>query len=76
MDEQLVDTVMQAIRAYVRARPDCADTIEGIHAWWVPWPDQPEPLSVTRLALERLEAEGVLERRHVGRRELWRARRE
>ncbi|GAA5784792.1 hypothetical protein GCM10007860_17180 [Chitiniphilus shinanonensis] len=66
---------MKAIRDYLRTRPDSADTVEGIHEWWIRWPGEPEPLAVTREALERLQAAGEVERRLIGKRELWRARR-
>ncbi|TJZ75495.1 hypothetical protein [Chitiniphilus eburneus] len=76
MDELLIETAMKAIRDYLRTRPDAADTVEGIHEWWITWPGEAEPLTITRAALERLEAGGELERRRIGKRELWRARRE
>ncbi|WP_222846709.1 hypothetical protein [Chitinolyticbacter meiyuanensis] len=73
MDDALIDYVAQAICRYLQQRPASADTLEGVHAWWIEWPDLPEAPAVTLAALERLEQQGVVERRHIGNRELWRA---
>ncbi|HSC79330.1 MAG TPA: hypothetical protein VLC08_03160 [Chitinolyticbacter sp.] len=71
--ESLIDYAATAISDYLRQRPASADTLEGIHAWWIDWGGPPEAVSVTQAALERLEADGVIERRYIGNRELWRA---
>jgi hypothetical protein len=75
MDETSTSAVLTAIRSYLAARPESADTLEGIHQWWINWPGLPESMAVTAAALDQLEAAGVVERLQVGNRELWRRRR-
>jgi hypothetical protein len=72
MDEQLVDFAETAIREFLAVRQDSADTLEGIHRWWICWPDLAESPVVTQIALERLESAGELERFKVGNSILWR----
>ncbi len=72
MDFQLVETVAAAILAYVRCRPQSADTVQGIHAWWIDWHGRIESPEVTEGALEHLERQGLMERVSIGNRLLWR----
>ena len=72
MDEQLVVFAENAIRVYLAERPDSADTVEGIHRWWILWPGLPESPVVTQIALERLETTGEMEPVDVGNQVLWR----
>ena len=58
--------------AYLNARPASADTLEGIHRWWIRWPGLEEPMTITEAALIRLQARGLLEPCRVGTRILWR----
>ncbi|WP_139798574.1 hypothetical protein [Andreprevotia lacus] len=74
-DDELVSTIAGHIRQYLAARPQSADTLEGIHQWWINWPTAPESPSVTLAALQQLEQAGVVMRVHVGGRDLWRAAR-
>jgi hypothetical protein len=74
MHDSLLAEVETAIREYLRERPDSADTLEGIHRWWIRWPDRPESPALTEIALERLEADGLLERFRVGDNVVWRRR--
>ncbi len=67
--------VAKALRAYLRAHPQAADTLEGIREGWLPPGDAPGRDEVSR-ALEKLVAQGQLEK-HIspdGRR-LYRKRR-
>jgi hypothetical protein len=75
MHDSLLAEVETAIRDYLRERPGSADTLEGIHRWWIRWPERPESQAVTEIALERLEAEGLVERFRVGSNVVWRRRR-
>lgn len=75
MDRGLIEFAKDAIRGYLRERPGVADTLEGIHRWWIHWPAHPESQVVTEVALEQLEAEGVLERFRIGDSIVWRGRR-
>ncbi|KAF0815282.1 hypothetical protein IGB42_00363 [Andreprevotia sp. IGB-42] len=75
MEKQLVTHTAALIQRYIASRPDAADTIEGIHLWWIDWPQSPEQPAVTLAALEQLEAADLMERVQIGGRELWRAKR-
>jgi len=74
MEEELILFVMGEIRNYLKARPDSADTLEGIHSWWIRWPDIAESPIITAAALQRLEEQGFLEQKKIGSRALWRLR--
>lgn len=74
MDDALIAFAANAIREYLRQRPESADTLEGVHNWWIRWPGIPESPAVTGIALERLEASGEVERVRIGGRMLWRRR--
>ncbi|HVK96120.1 MAG TPA: hypothetical protein VM571_15495 [Noviherbaspirillum sp.] len=76
MDEKLVLDVMAEIRDYLAARPDSADTLEGIHQYWLLWPNGQEAPAVTQAALDLLLEAGVVECVRYGGRVLWRRRRE
>lgn len=72
MDESLIKFAMDAIEGYLQKYPDSADTVEGIHQWWIRWPNFPESISITLTALEHLEQAGTVERRKIGKRKIWR----
>lgn len=72
MDEQSIQFAMQAIVLHLRQHPQSADTLEGVHLWWVHWPDIQESILVTAEALYRLRAAQQVESRTIGERELWR----
>lgn len=74
MDRGLIEFAKRAIRDVLRERPDAADTLEGIHLWWIRWPSHPESRVVTEIALEQLEAEGELSRFRIGNSVVWRRR--
>lgn len=76
IDEHTVLFAEAAIREFIAQRPDSADTLEGIHRWWIRWPDLPESPVITTIALERLEAAGMLERYLIGNSVLWRRARQ
>ena len=52
--------------------PESADTVEGIHQWWIEWPGIAESISITSIALKQLEQTGQIERRSIGNQEIWR----
>jgi len=72
MDDRLLAFAENAIRDYLRERPDSADTLEGIHRWWIRWPTMPESQVLTEIALERLEVAGEVERFRIGDSVVWR----
>lgn len=73
--DNTIEYAMAAIRQFLRERPDSADTLQGIHAWWIRWPGLEESVLVTQTALERLEAEGEVEQLKVGSSIIWRRKR-
>jgi len=75
MNNHAIDFAKNAIQQFLADRPDSADTLDGIHAWWIRWPELPEHINVTLAALEQLEALGIMETAVVGQRTIWRKRR-
>lgn len=71
MDEALLLYAKGEIARYVAARPGCADTVEGVHQWWISWPGA-AAVAVTLAALQQLQCDGVVQGLRVGDRELWR----
>lgn len=67
-----VEHAMVAIRAFLRARPDSADTVTGIQRWWISWPGFAGSADDTQTALERLETLGEVERFKIGSSIIWR----
>ena len=69
-----IELAMQLVLAHLARHPSAADTLEGIAQWWL-GPDDPAiPHAVLQVALERLEAQGVLQCRRLARnRVLWSA---
>jgi hypothetical protein len=58
-----VDRTLVEIRRYLAAHPDAADTVGGIMDWWLhEEPEAAGSLADVEWALERLEAEGEVER--------------
>ena len=55
-----VCAIAAAIRRYVIAHPEAADTLEGIHRWWLLPTLHEESVVSVEQAVERLVAEGVL----------------
>ncbi|WP_414445182.1 hypothetical protein [Burkholderia sp. 22PA0106] len=76
MNDELVRHVADRIARYLEACPAAADTIEGVHRFWIDAHDAQESIDVTLAALESLRARGVVARVAIGNRTLWRVRRE
>ena len=74
MDDKLIQAAANAIEHYLTTRPAAADTLEGIHSYWIDWPGVPEPLTVTEAALMQLQRAGFVESKMVGNRLVWRRR--
>ena len=72
MNPQLVLHTAALIQRYLATRPEAADTLEGIHLWWIDWPQSPEALEVTQAALVHLQSQGIMTSVHIGKRQLWR----
>ena len=72
--DDLPSFAMQEISRYLIQRPDAADTAEGVHHWWIQWPDSAAPMAVTLAALEQLERDGLMQHIRIGSRDIWRRR--
>jgi hypothetical protein len=57
------DEIQREILAHLAAHPDCEDTLEGIAEWWLLERAIERRLREVEGALDRLVAEGLLERR-------------
>ena len=74
MDDKQIERVARQLRAYLTERPRSADTLEGIHHFWLvaEATGTQAPIAATLEALCRLESEGFLERRAIGKTWVWR----
>ncbi|MDN3579020.1 hypothetical protein QWZ03_19820 [Chitinimonas viridis] len=71
-DNERIEAIAASIMRYLGIRPQSADTLEGIHRWWVEWGDQEAPPLLTEKALHMLEASGQLESTQIAGRLIWR----
>lgn len=71
-EEHIIDFAASAIRQYLSEHPASADTLEGIHRWWIRWPGREESSLITLAALERLERLNEVEQIKFGSSVLWR----
>lgn len=72
MEHNIITFAATQIRSHFETRPDAADTVEGIHNWWIQWPGIAEPIMVTQAALETLQQNGEIESINIYNRVLWR----
>jgi len=62
-EPEAVERVLAELRRYLAAHPSATDNAAGIVRWWLHSdPDAAGSLADIERALERLEAEGVVER--------------
>ncbi len=61
-----------AILAYLRERPHSADTLEGVHHFWIDWQAEPPSVQLTQAALEELQHAGEIQAFQVAGRVIWR----
>jgi hypothetical protein len=59
-DADVVRAITEAIRRYVIAHPEAADTLEGIHRWWLPPALHDEPRGRVEQVVAQLVAVGIL----------------
>ncbi|KKB61225.1 hypothetical protein WM40_24430 [Robbsia andropogonis] len=76
MNDALVQNVATQIAHYLQMNPVAADTVEGIHHFWVGAQSAQHSLDVTQAALEYLLARGEVVRIPIGNRILWHAPRD
>lgn len=74
MDDKLIQAAATAIEHYLTQRPAAADTLEGVHSYWIEWQGIPELIAVTEAALTQLQHAGFVECRMAGNRPIWRRR--
>ena len=72
MDTSELEFARTAILAYLHRRPDSADTVEGIHSYWISWPAAAPALSITEAALQSLRHEGQMMSMDIHRQQIWR----
>lgn len=72
MENKLIEHAVHAIQAHLSARPDSADTLEGIHRWWIRQGEQEESIAITEQALLQLEDLGLVESVNIGNHKIWR----
>ena len=59
-DADVVRAIATAIHRYIVLHPDAADSIDGIHHWWLPPSLHGEAPAWVEAAVARLVADGVL----------------
>jgi hypothetical protein len=60
-EAETVRAIACAIHRYVTAYPDAADTLDGIHRWWLAPPLHEEPEAYVEEAVALLVASGTLQ---------------
>jgi hypothetical protein len=64
-----IDLAARLIRAYLSQHPHSADTLDGIHQWWM---NGAVARAAVEAALEQLALDGEIEHIDIGRKRLWR----
>lgn len=65
VDEDAVHAIAAEIRNYLAVHPDAADSVAGIHRWWLPPKFSAEHSSVVEEALDRLVFASLIRARHL-----------
>lgn len=71
-DEALIEAIAARIQRYLCDQPNSADTVEGVHGWWLGGLERDASLDMTEAALALLARRGVVEAVSIGRRRVWR----
>lgn len=72
MNKSRVSLIAKAVSRHLEMYPSSADTLEGIHLWWIDSDSLGASLSDTYQALRLLEKQQLIEHFDLGGRELWR----
>ena len=75
MNDELIEHVAAHIARYLERYPAAADTVEGVHAFWIGAQCAQQSIDVTQAALEYLLEHGAIANVPIGNRVLWRAAR-
>ncbi|KYG65285.1 hypothetical protein AZI87_12070 [Bdellovibrio bacteriovorus] len=70
--DRFVDFAKDQIINHINKIPHDADTVEGIHYYWIDWGGLPEHISITQASLNCLKDHGVMEPFKAGNNILWR----
>jgi hypothetical protein len=73
MNDELIERVAAHISRYLERHPAAADTVEGVHAFWIGAQCAQESIDVTQAALEYMLEQGAIVSVPIGNRVLWRA---
>ncbi|WP_459950833.1 hypothetical protein [Denitratisoma sp. agr-D3] len=71
MDSTFIENLAIAIIDYLQRHPKSADTLSGIHAWWLPSELALQP-QLTEKALDLLVSRGQLESVTIGNNKIYR----
>ncbi len=72
MNNQTLNFALRAIQSRLTQSPNSADTVQGIHNYWIDWSEPVPPVLVTQQALEVLEKNALVEQILAGERVIWR----
>lgn len=70
--DRFVDFAKDQIIIHITKEPNAADTVEGIHYYWIDWGGLPESIFITQASLNCLKDHGVMESFKLGNNILWR----
>ncbi|KYG61241.1 hypothetical protein AZI85_09885 [Bdellovibrio bacteriovorus] len=70
--DRFVDFAKDQIIIHITKEPNAADTVEGIHYYWIDWGGLPESIVITQASLNCLKDHGVMESFKLGNNILWR----
>jgi hypothetical protein len=65
VDEDAVAAIAAEIRSYLAAHPEAADSVAGIHRWWLPPKFSAEHSSAVEQALDRLVLASLVRVRYL-----------
>lgn len=68
-----IEFAMSSIVAFLEFNPKAADTVEGVHSFWIQWPEPIPPIAITAAALSLLKIQGIVEIKEIGKQSIWRS---
>jgi hypothetical protein len=71
-EDNQAEALADEIQRYLLGHPDAADTVEGIRTWWLARQRLKESLILKQRALDLLEYRGVIAKRKIGPRTVYR----